>query len=231
MADKPEVKALLLDINSPGGTVASVQDIYDAVIYFKTQKKPVVAMFRDVAASGGFYVAMAADKIVAQPGTITGSIGVIMQGSNIEGLMQKIGVKTEAIKSGKFKDTGSAYRPMTDEERELLQTLINDTYAQFFDVVKAHYPNIPEGLLKEVADGRIFSGAQAKSYGLVDALGGEDAAKQILTELSGIKDLKLLTPDRQTGVMEIISLIEGKTSVLSAAVEGITTPRIAYQWI
>ena len=115
-AKDKNVKAIVLDINSPGGTVASVQDIYSEILSAKEQGKKVVALFRDVAASGAFYIAMAADKIVAEPGTITGSVGVIMQAGNVVGLFDKLGIQVTPITSGKYKDMGSAYRPMTDLE-------------------------------------------------------------------------------------------------------------------
>lgn len=229
-ADKKQITALLLDINSPGGTVASVQDIYDAVVYFKSKKKPVVAMFRDVAASGGFYVAMAADKIVAQPGTLTGSIGVIMQGSNVEGLFDKIGVKMTPIKSGKHKDMGAAYRQMTEEEKSILQEMINDTYQQFFAVVQQARPNIPVEDLKIYADGRIFTGQRAKAIGLVDVLGGEEAARKLLGDMTGNKDIKLLTP-KINNFFEAFSMNALLNNKLGLdTLEEITTPKVSYLW-
>lgn len=230
LADKKEIKGLLLDINSPGGTVASVQDIYDALLYFKSQKKPVVALFRDVAASGGFYVAMAADKIIAQPGTITGSIGVIMQGANVEGLMEKIGVKMIPIKSGKHKDIGSAFRPMTDEEVALLQEMIDDTYQQFFNVVKTNRTAISETDLRVYADGRVFTGARAKTLGLIDDLGGEEKAKEYLSTLTGIKDPKFISTGF-SGIMDLLnfsSSVEGKLGL--GKIEEVASPRVSYLW-
>ncbi|MDR0953396.1 MAG: signal peptide peptidase SppA [Elusimicrobiota bacterium] len=231
LADKKEVKALLLDINSPGGTVAAVQDIYNAINYFRAQKKPVVALFRDVAASGGFYIAMAADKIIAQPGTMTGSIGVIMQTTNVEGLFEKIGVRIIPIKSGKHKDMGSSYRPLTEEEIALLQEMIADTYQQFFNAVKEGRPNIPVETLRLYADGRIFTGARAKALGLIDDLGGEEKAKEYLIQMTGDKDLKLLAP-RPSNVMDILLLSGGLDSKLglSGKLEEITSPRVSYLW-
>lgn len=231
LAEKKEIKALLLDINSPGGTVASVQDIYDAILYFKAKGKPVVALFRDVAASGGFYVAMAADKIIAQPGTITGSIGVIMQGANLEGLMEKIGVKMLPIKSGKHKDIGSAFRPMTEEEIALLQDMIDDTYSQFFGVVKAARPKITEADLKIYADGRVFTGSKAKALGLIDDLGGEEKAREYITQMTGIKDPKFINTGI-TSFMDLISLsssgLEGRLGLNK--IEEVATPRVSYLW-
>ncbi len=232
LADKKEVKALLLDINSPGGTVASVQDIYNAILFFKSKKKPVVALFRDVAASGGFYIAMAADRIVAQPGTMTGSIGVIMQANNVEGLFDKLGIKVMPVKSGKHKDIGSAYRPMTEEEIALLQEMINETYQQFFDVVKQGRPSVDAAMLPVYADGRVFTGARAKQVGLIDALGGEEIAKQQLAELTGVKDIKLITP-KPSNVMEMLYMggasLEGRLNI-SSKIEDFATPKVSYLW-
>lgn len=232
LADKKEVKGLLLDINSPGGTVAAVQDIYNALLFFKSKGKPVVALFRDVAASGGFYIAMAADKIVAQPGTMTGSIGVIMQANNVEGLFDKLGIKVMPVKSGKHKDIGSAYRPMTEEELALLQEMINETYQQFFNAVKQGRPQINAEMLPVYADGRVFTGARAKQIGLIDELGGEEVAKEQLSALTGIKDIKLITP-RSNNFMDIIYMggasMENKLG-LSSKIEDLTTPKVAYLW-
>ena len=175
-AEDKNVKAIVLDINSPGGTVASVQNIYGELIKAKEQGKKIVALMRDVAASGGFYIAMAADKIVAEPGTITGSVGVIMQTSNVEGLFDKIGVKVTPITSGKYKDIGSAFRPMTDAEKAILQDMVNDTYTQFFAAVKAGRPEVKEEDLIEYTDGRVFTGQRAFNLGFIDKLGGEEEA-------------------------------------------------------
>jgi len=232
LADKKEVKALLLDINSPGGTVAAVQDIYNALLFFKSKGKPVVALFRDVAASGGFYIAMAADKIVAQPGTMTGSIGVIMQANNVEGLFDKLGIKVMPVKSGKHKDIGSAYRPMTEEELALLQEMINETYQQFFNAVKQGRPQVNAEMLPVYADGRVFTGARAKQIGLIDELGGEEVAKEQLSALTKIKDIKLITP-KNNNFMDIIYMggasMENKLG-LSSKIEDLTTPKVAYLW-
>lgn len=232
LADKKEVKALLLDINSPGGTVASVQDIYNAVLFFKSKNKPVVALFRDVAASGGFYIAMAADRIVAQPGTMTGSIGVIMQANNVEGLFDKLGIKVMPVKSGKHKDIGSAYRPMTEEEIALLQEMINETYQQFFQAVQKGRPNVNAEMLPIYADGRVFTGARAKEIGLIDALGGEETAREQLAELTGVKDIKLISP-RPNNFMEMLYMggasMESKLG-LASKIEDFTTPKVSYLW-
>ena len=224
------VKAIVLDINSPGGTVASVQNIYSEILKAKQNKK-VVALFRDVAASGGFYVAMAADKIVAEPGTITGSVGVIMQTSNLEGLFEKIGVKMIPITSGKYKDIGSAYRPMTEEEKALLQDMVDDTYSQFFEAVKAGRPQVKEEILRQYTDGRVFTGQRAFNLGFIDRLGGEDTALQLAGELAGIENPKIIS--RPGNLKEILFSVGSSLDNRSVAkqLQSLTTPSVSYLWI
>lgn len=225
------VKAIVLDINSPGGTVASVQNIYSEILRAKKNKK-VVALFRDVAASGGFYVAMAADKIVAEPGTITGSVGVIMQTGNVEGLFEKIGVKVTPITSGKYKDMGSAYRPMTDAEKAILQDMVDDTYGQFLAAVKAGRPNVKPEDMTEYTDGRIFTGQRAFNLGFIDKLGGEEEALQLAGELAGLKDPQIIN-QRPENLRELIfsfgSSMESKT--LAQQLQTLATPSVAYLWV
>ncbi len=229
LADKKEVKALLLDINSPGGTVAAVQDIYNALNYFRAQKKPVVALMRDVAASGGFYIAMAADKIVAQPGTMTGSIGVIMQTTNAQELLKKIGVDFNAVKSGQNKDIGAIYKELTEEQKLLLQEMIDETYQQFFEAVRKGRPNMDVNILRIYADGRIFTGARAQTLGFIDGLGGEEKAKEYLSTLTGITDIKIL--NQKNRFMEDFFFSFSNLAESSLALKQITkpqTPALAY---
>ena len=225
------VKAIVIDINSPGGTVASVQNIYSEILSAKKKGKKVVALFRDVAASGGFYIAMAADKIVAEPGTITGSVGVIMQTNNVEGLFQKIGVSVTPITSGKYKDIGSSYRPMTDAEKALLQDMVSETYAQFFAAVKAGRPGVKPADLTEYTDGRVFTGERAYKLGFIDKLGGEEDARLLAGELAGIKDPKILS-NRGESLREAFfsfgSNLEGQG--LAKQLESLTTPNVSYLW-
>ncbi|OGS43872.1 MAG: hypothetical protein A2539_06340 [Elusimicrobia bacterium RIFOXYD2_FULL_34_15] len=193
LEDNKTVKAVVLRINSPGGTVGAVQEIYSGILKLRKKGKIVVASFGDVAASGGYYVACGCDKIVSNPGTLTGSIGVILETGNFTELMRKVGVRIEAIKSGKHKDIGSFAREMTVEEKKILQDLINDAYEQFlaavmtgrkFDDVKA----------RGLADGRIFTGMQAKEAGLVDEIGGLDEAIEITKKIANLGDnVKIIT--------------------------------------
>jgi protease-4 len=231
-AKDERIKAIVLDINSPGGTVASVQDIYSEILKAKEQGKKVVALFRDVAASGAFYIAMAADQIVAEPGTITGSVGVIMQAGNVVGLFDKLGIKVTPITSGKYKDIGSAYRPMTEEEKALLQDMVNDTYSQFLEAVKTGRPNVKVVDLTEYTDGRVFTGQRAFELGFIDKLGGEETARALAGELAGLKDPKIISK-KGDGLRELIfsfgSNMESKN--LSKQLESISTPRVSYLWV
>jgi len=177
------IVAVVLRIDSPGGGVAASQEIYDAVIELKKKKKVVVSM-GSVAASGGLLIACAADKIVANAGTITGSISAIMQFANFEELLKKIGLKSSVVKSGKYKDIGSPLRDMTPEERKIIQDLIDDIYNQFVDVI-VRDRKIPRDKVVAIADGRIFSGRQAKEYGLVDYLGDMRSAAKLASQLAG----------------------------------------------
>ncbi|MEW6324919.1 MAG: signal peptide peptidase SppA [Nitrospirota bacterium] len=171
-ANNPSVPALVLRIDSPGGAVVPAQEIYDAVNRLRTKygKKVVVSM-GSVAASGGYYIAAASDKIVASPGSLTGSIGVIMEIPNVEGLMKKVGVQSVVIKSGRNKDVGSPFRQMKPEERALLQAVLDDVHHQFIEAVaKGRGLDVVD--VTRLADGRIFTGRQAQTMGLVDQLGG-----------------------------------------------------------
>lgn len=182
-----DVKAVVLRINSPGGSVGAVQEIYDEVWRLKRSGKKVIASMGEVAASGGYYIASAADRILADPGTITGSIGVIFQVGNLQELFKKIGVRVEAIKSKEHKDIGSPFRQMTEKEREIIRSIINDAYNQFIEAILKGRKMEKEKLLL-LADGRIFSGAQAKEAGLIDELGNLEAAILKAGEISGIKE-------------------------------------------
>lgn len=177
------IVAVVLRIDSPGGGVAASQEIYDAVVELKKRKKVVVSM-GSVAASGGLLIACGADKIVANSGTITGSISAIMQFANAQELLKKIGLKASAVKSGKYKDIGSPLRDMTPEERKIIQDLVDDIYNQFVDVI-VRDRKLPREKVISIADGRVFSGSQAREYGLVDYLGNMGAAAKLASHLAG----------------------------------------------
>ncbi|HEY9871722.1 MAG TPA: signal peptide peptidase SppA, partial [Candidatus Obscuribacterales bacterium] len=202
------VKGILLRIDSPGGTVATSQELYSYLQELKAKNIPLVASMADVAASGGYYVACGCDKIVCQPGTITGSIGVIMNSFNIMALERKLGIEPQVIKSGKYKDIGSPNRQMTAEEKEILENLILDSYDQFIETV-ASGRKMDKQRVRKLADGRIYSGRQALKLGLVDELGGYEKAVRSLKELAKTR----------WGLTKDLPLDEGRRSALGALVE------------
>ena len=191
-----QIKAIILRIDSPGGGVGPSQEIYSETRRTSRTKK-VVASLGSVAASGGYYVASAADSIVANPGTLTGSIGVLMEFVRVEELLKKIGVEMQVIKSGEFKDIGSPNRKMTHKEKEMLLTLLEDIRNQFVTAV-SQGRNMPEEAVLELADGRIFSGRQAKDLGLVDSLGNFRDAVSVAKRLAHIKgEVRLVYPQKR----------------------------------
>ena len=182
-AKDSSIVAVVLRIDSPGGGVAASQEIYDAVVALKKKKKVVVSM-GSVAASGGLLIACAGDKIVANPGTITGSISAIMQFANVEELLKKVGVKSSVVKSGQYKDIGSPMREMTPEERIIVQELVDDIYNQFIDVIVRDRKMTRERVVA-IGDGRVFTGRKALEHGLVDQLGDMAAAAKLASVLAG----------------------------------------------
>ena len=216
------VKAIVVALDTPGGGVAPSQEICQAIYRLRDQDIVVVAAMGSLAASGGYYIASACDEIVADPGTVTGSIGVIMETAHAERLLDKVGVKFETIKSGEFKDSGSFSRPMLPRERALFQGAIDDVYDQFVDAVaqgrhdalagvlarksgrKAESYSEAElkGYVKTLADGRIYTGRQALDLGLVDTLGGLDDAVDRAAELAGLKDPQVVTYREPKGLAE-----------------------------
>lgn len=190
------VKAIVLRVNSPGGVVAPAQEIMREVERTKKDKK-VVASLGSMAASGGYYAACAADLIMASPGTATGSIGVILKLANFEELTKKLGVDFYSLKAGAMKDLGSPFRPLTPQEREVLQKLINDIHEQFMRDVARHR-KLPLERVRALADGRIITGEEALKLGLVDALGNFNDAVERAGRLGGIKGkIELLYPERK----------------------------------
>jgi protease IV len=181
LEDDEEVKGILLVINTPGGTVGASKEVYEAVKKVRAAK-PIVVSMLDQATSGGYYVASAATKIYANPGTLTGSIGVILSGFNLKELLNRVGVESQTIKTGPFKDIFSPYRQITEPEKALLQTLLQDTYQEFIsDVAKGRKMDLE--VVRKLADGRIYTGKQAKENKLVDALGTYEEALADLRKL------------------------------------------------
>ena len=179
------IRGIVVRIDSPGGAVGPSQEIYDEVLKTRKSGKTVYASMGTLGASGGYYIASSADRVFANPGTLTGSIGVIMAFSNIEGLMDKIGLRPEVIKAGKYKDTGSPVRPMSIKERGLLQGVVADVHQQFIEAI-AEGRKLPAEEIRKIADGRILTGRQAYRLQLIDQLGGLQASIDHLAKKVGI---------------------------------------------
>jgi len=193
------VKAIILRIDSPGGAVAPTQEIYEEVRRID-QIKPVYASFANVAASGGYYIGAAARKIYANAGTITGSIGVIMQTADLSQIYEFLKYRTETIKAGRYKDIGNPARPMTDEERDFLQKMVGGTHAQFIDDIVAVRKDRLKKDINELAQGQIFHGNEAKETGLIDEIAGLwEAGRRIHKELElpGEYSLRFMKPARK----------------------------------
>jgi protease-4 len=187
------VKAVVLRINTPGGTVTASDIIHHELKTFKaTRKVPVVASIMDVGASGGYYIAAAADSVLAHPSSVTGSIGVIMLTMNAKGLLEKVGVEATAVTSGPRKDMGSPFRTMTSEERAIFQGLIDSFYQRFLSVVQEGRPNLQMDQIKKLADGRIYTGDQAKAAGLVDDIGYLEDAVELAKKKAGLTEARVV---------------------------------------
>jgi protease-4 len=198
-----EVKAIILRIDSPGGGVGPAQEIYREIMRIKPKKKVVTSM-GSVAASGGYYIASASDLIVANPGTITGSIGVIMQFSNFEELLKKIGIKGVVVKSGEHKDIGSPFRDMTQEEKKIMQEVLDNVHQQFIQAV-ADGRKMDRSKVVEIADGRILTGEQAKNLGLVDQMGNLQDTIDITAKMVGIHGKpNILYPKKRLSIWELL---------------------------
>lgn len=202
----PAIKAIVLRIESPGGAVAPAQEIYEEVRKAVAKKKVLVSM-GSVAASGGYYIASPATRIIANPGTLTGSIGVIMEIPNIEGLMNKLGIKTEVVKSGRHKDIASIFRGIGKEEREILQGVLDNVHEQFIQAVAEGRKMLPSDVRK-LADGRVFTGEQALKVGLIDELGTLEDTVQAAAKLVGIKGEPVIVSKKER--FSFIDLIRNK---------------------
>ena len=221
------IKAIILRIDSPGGGVGPSQEIYREVRRTRQKKKVIVSM-GSVAASGGYYIASAADKIVANPGTLTGSIGVIMEFVQVEELLKKIGVGLEVLKSGEFKDIGSPHRKLTEREKKLLQDLITDIQSQFVTAV-AEGRKLPVEKVQKIADGRILSGAQAKKLGLIDMLGNFQDAVELAKRMTGIKGEPTLIYPRKKKIGLWDALFDKAAHSLLRLLKS-SQGRIQYMW-
>lgn len=234
----PSVKAVVLRINSPGGTVVASELMHAEIMHFKKSGKPVIAVMMDVAASGGYYIACACDEIVAQASSITGSIGVVMQMIDVSGTMKMIGVTSDAIVSGEHKDTGSPFRPMRPDERRIFQDIVNEMFERFIDVVDAGRPGLNKAQVRRLADGRVYTASQALEAGLIDRIATMRETLQIAKERAGLKKMRVVTyhrpanyrpnyyastPQRMQSDINLIHLDVG--SLLDR-----TAPRFMYLW-
>jgi protease-4 len=219
-SEADHIKAIVIRIDSPGGGVGPSQEMYDAIKKVRAKKK-VLASMGSLAASGGYYIACATDKIWANAGTLTGSIGVIMEMPNVQGLLKWAGVDMTTIKAGKMKDSGSPFREMTPEERAYFEGVLSDVHAQFIDAV-AQGRKLSVDEVKPVADGRIFSGRQAKELKLVDELGGLEAAVADAAKLGGITgEPKMEYPHKEKKLLkELLGDEEDAQTFASAMARG-----------
>lgn len=188
-----KVKALILRIDSPGGFVTACDIVHSELKRFKKDRGlPVVAIMMSAAASGGYYVATAADRIIAHPTTATGSIGVIYHGISLEGLMDKVGVEEKAIKTGEKKDMGSIFRGMTDKEKEVVQGIVNSHFQRFLEVIREGRKGISDETLKDVSDGRVLTAGEALRLGLIDKIGYLEDAIDAAREMAGLKEARVV---------------------------------------
>ena len=211
--EDPSIRAVVVRIQSPGGVVGPTQEIHDAIQRLRDGGKPVVASMGSVAASGGYYLAAAATRIVANPGTLTGSIGVILQLAEVEGLLRKVGVRYEVVKAGRMKDVPSFARPMTPEERAVVQAVLDDMHDQFISAIAAGR-RLPKDRVRALADGRVYSGRMAQQLGLVDALGGLEDAIRLAGELGGIPGKpRVVRPRRAWRLVDLADLLGGSSTL------------------
>jgi protease IV len=229
ISQRNDVKAVVLRINSPGGSVAAVQEICEEVALLRTNKKIVVASMGDVAASGGYYIASQADRIIASPGTLTGSIGVILQMANVQGLFTKIGLKMETIRSGQYKDIGSSFRQLTPQEREMLQDLTDDAYIQFVSAVEKGR-NFSREKTLGLADGRIYTGAQAKEAGLIDDFGNSEDAVALAAQLAGISGTPRVVGDVEPWE-QFFNMFGSETSEIKIMSEVVTQHKVRLDYM
>ncbi len=228
-AENGSIKAIVVHVNSPGGGTAISQEIHDAILRARDEKPVVVAM-AGVAASGGYYIAVAADRIIANPGTLTGSIGTIMSFHTFEGVLDKIGVGTETIKSGQFKDVGNYSRDMSDKEELMLQAVVMDGYEQFVEAI-ADGRGMDLEEVYSIADGSLFTGLQAYNLGLIDTLGGLSQAVDMAAELAGIdEDVDIVTPrkKRRSYLTDVLTELVGDLGY--RVQNGAVGPRLLYQY-
>ena len=225
----PNVRGIVLRIDSPGGAVAPAQEIYNEIMKLKADHKTVYASMGTAAASGGYYIACAANYVLANPGTLTGSIAAVMAFSNIEELTDKIGIKPIIIKSGKYKDVGSPLRGMKPEERKLLQSVVDDVHQQFVQAV-AKGRGLPVSEVNEIADGRIMTGQQALTLKLVDEMGGLEKTIELLAKKIGVEGRPKVIEEKEKTPFFDWLLQSSLPSRLAATLMPASLPRLQYVW-
>ena len=234
--DDAKVKALVLRINTPGGTVTAADVIFRELELFKQEKKvPIIAVMMDVAASGGYYVALAADTIVAHPTSVTGSIGVIMLSFNAEGLMQKLGVAANTIKSAERKDMGSPFRALTPEERAIFQSVIDELYRQFVAKV-VDRRKLPEATARALGDGRVYTAEQALGHRLVDRIGYMPDAITLARQAAGLDKARVVIYHRPRQYRATYYAEAQQTDTSGSPVSGLSAllgpgPKFLYLWM
>ena len=239
-ADDKQIKALIFEINSPGGSITACHQIHTEILRFKQKRPnvPIIVTMGDVAASGGYYIAAPADKIIAHPTTITGSIGVISHFLNIEELCKKIGLKEEIIKSGPYKDIGSIFRPMSDKERAAFQEIIKEMYKRFIQVVADGRKDLTAEQIRALANGMIYTGQQALEHGLIDGLGDLTDAVREAKKVAHLTKAKVIEYRKPHNLLRDILFSVRKEANISFRLEGLieklvweaNTPRLLYMW-
>jgi protease-4 len=240
-ATDSRIKAVVLRVNSPGGTVTATDIVYREIKKYKARTKaPVVASFMGVAASGGYYVSCTADTIVSHPTTITGSIGVLMHSFGFDGLFKKIGMESRVIKAGRLKDVGNPFAEQTEEQKQVLQRLVDEAYGRFIAVVAEGRPNLKQEEILKLADGRVYSATDAKQLGLVDQLGDLDDAIEEAKRLAKIRDAGVILYSTSTRPEQNIystTRAEGPKINVDASlisyreIMEMSQPRLLYMWL
>jgi len=232
-SEDDEVKALLLRINSPGGTANASEIVYQEIMRFRSERKiPVVAQLMGIAASGGYYVAMAADTVRAYPTSVTGSIGVIFAGVNLSALMEKVGIENQTLTTGSFKDAGSPLRPMSEEERAQLGSVLDDLYERFLHVVEEGRPDLTRDRLEVLADGRIYSAPQALENGLIDAIGDLPGAVDEAKSRAGLSEARVVVYQRPGELRENLFSPKSLAGIdpRMRLLEALAGPSFLYLW-
>jgi protease-4 len=229
------VKAVVLRIHSPGGTATASEIIYGEIQRFKSKKPvPVVAQLVGIATSGAYYAAMAADSVYANPTTVTGSIGVIFVSVNVSGLMEKLGLADQTLTTGPYKDVGSPLRPMSPEDRALMQGVLNDLYRRFVQVVAAGRPQLPAARVAELADGRIYSATQAQANGLIDGVADLPGTIDEVRHRAGLEEVRVVTYHRKREWRENLYTLSPNLETLAvnptALLDLLPAPTFAYLW-